>query len=236
MLVVAALLACVALVSVVRAPGRLKPSRSGHRHRKRDRGKPQQELDMGMLVTEVATRLRSGATVEGAWRQSLEHHGLYGAHDQMLRASPGAVLDEHGVPTQLRQLWDANPLQRLARGRLWRRVDSLPATFAVCRMGHATGAPMADILDSCAEGITEAGESRSAREVALAGPQTSARMLATLPIVGIAIGYVLGVDPLDFLFETTVGNVALVAGIAFEIAGLVVVYRMVREAKNAEAE
>ena len=41
--------------------------------RAKGRGK---RTDMGMLVAETATRLRSGATPEGAWRQTLERAGL----------------------------------------------------------------------------------------------------------------------------------------------------------------
>lgn len=41
--------------------------------RAKGRGK---RADMGMLVAETATRLRSGATPEGAWRQTLERAGL----------------------------------------------------------------------------------------------------------------------------------------------------------------
>ena len=60
--------------------------------RAKGRGK---RADMGMLVAETATRLRSGATPEGAWRQTLERAGL-GAH---------ADLDADGVPAALRKLW-----------------------------------------------------------------------------------------------------------------------------------
>jgi len=110
--------------------------------RAKGRGK---RADMGMLVAETATRLRSGATPEGAWRQTLERAGL-GAH---------ADLDADGVPAALRKLWLA-PRWRRTVGEEVRL--GVPPAIAVCRMSKLTGAPTADVLESCAAGITEAGE------------------------------------------------------------------------------
>ena len=227
------------------------------RHKKERARARRQDLQMGAMLTEVATRLRSGATVEKAWERTLEHlqvdriaanssrkswsHAAdHSGTDQVCRvgslrrerhlASGGSVqipsLDADGVPLALRQLWNMSSFTR-------RRVGL--HSIAVCRMGHATGAPMAEILDSCAAGVTEAGEARSARDVALAGPQSSARMLAVLPILGLALGYVIGANPFEFLLGSVWGHLALAGGIAFEIAGMVLVARMVAKAQR-EAE
>ncbi|MFY9262564.1 MAG: hypothetical protein GX483_08865 [Actinomycetaceae bacterium] len=179
------------------------------------------ELDLGMLVTEVATRLRSGAQVEQAWEAALESYGY-----------PGSYIDEEGVPSELRRLWELGPFGR-RRARLPATTQAtIPATFAVCRMGYRTGAPLADILDACAEGMTEAGEAIAAREVALAGPITSARMLAILPFIGMGLAYVMGVNPLGFFFGGALGSLVGVVGLAFEIAGVIWVARLVRRAKE----
>ena len=144
--------------------------------RAKGRGK---RADMGMLVAETATRLRSGATPEGAWRQTLERAGL-GAH---------ADLDADGVPAALRKLWLA-PRWRRTVGEEVRL--GVPPAIAVCRMSKLTGAPTADVLESCAAGITEAGEAAAARRVAMAGPKASARILALLPVLGLCVGTMIG--------------------------------------------
>ena len=64
-------------------------------------------------------------------------------------------------------------------------------------------------------------EAASARSVALAGPQTSAQMLAWLPLIGVVLGSVLGAKPLHFLLSTTAGRFVFVLGLACEIAGIV---------------
>jgi tight adherence protein B len=188
-----------------------------------------------MLLTEVATRLRSGAAVDRAWRESLRHHGL----DQVggLRGhSRKEVLDDEGVPYALREIWTMPKWKRFVRGWSATSISAVPAAAAVCRMGYLTGAPMADILDACALGITESAEAQSARDVALAGPQSSATMLAALPGVGIAFGMLLGADPIHFLLHTRLGIAVFIAGIACEVAGIVLVRRLVARARFEEVD
>lgn len=182
-------------------------------------------LDMGAIVTEVATRLRSGSTPERAWSQTLEHAGL---------PVTDPMLDADGVPLALRQLEHMRWRERRRVGVNDVVLHTLPATYAVCTMSFRTGAPMAEVLEACAAGITESGEAKSAREVALAGPQTSARMLAVLPIFGLLLGFALGADPLGFLFTTPLGHLTLAAGVAFEAVGVVWTHRMVARARVEE--
>lgn len=218
-------IAMLVLVSYVTVP-RVKVAR-----RRKFREKPLRQvpnsIDMGSIVTEVASRLRSGSSPERAWRQTLTQAGLH-VGDQ--------VLDEEGVPFTLRRLGSMGWRERRQAGVTAVVLHTLPATFAVCTMSYRTGAPMADVLDACAEGITESGEARSARDVALAGPLASARMLAALPIFGLALGWALGADPLGFLFTTPFGHIALAGGVGFELAGIGWTARMVAEARAAGEE
>ncbi len=184
-------------------------------------------IDMGAIVTEVASRLRSGANPERAWEQTFTQAGI---------EAGDPVLGEDGVPRALRRLETLGWRERRRAGVTQVVLHTLPATYAVCAMSARTGAPMAEVLDACAEGITESGEARSARDVALAGPLASARMLAALPIFGLALGWALGADPLGFLFTTMFGRLALIAGVGFEVLGIVWTARMVAEARAAEDE
>ena len=205
------------------------------------------EIDMGLMLTEVATRLRSGAAVGQAWEKTLAHQlsdsggAEFGAGTKSGRktgvksggkAGVANSLDEQGVPTLLRALWQAHWWQRRQFKMSKVGRAALPATFAVCRLGAATGAPMAEIFDSCAVGIVEAGEAHSAREVALAGPQTSAYMLSVLPLIGLALGFVLGVNPFDFLLGSAWGHLALAAALAFELGGFFWVRALVAKARR----
>ncbi|MCI7305442.1 MULTISPECIES: type II secretion system F family protein [Trueperella] len=196
------------------------------RRRRRRKKSERQVLDMGAIVTEVATRLRSGSTPERAWSQTLQHAGL---------AVSDPILGDDGVPVALREMEKMGWRERKRVGVSEVVLHTLPATYAVCAMSFRTGAPMADVLEACAAGITESGEAKNAREVALAGPRTSARMLAGLPAIGILLGYAMGANPLGFLFTTPLGQLALMAGLGFEVAGLVWTGRMVARARVEEA-
>lgn len=191
------------------------------------------DIDLGVLASEVATRLRAGMGVERAWRLSLERSGL---------PERVPVLDRQGTPRVLVEL--ENQVGMVAEVRAFLtgapRIShltrvALPSLLAATRLTWQTGAPMADVLDECAEGLTEAGEAQSAREIALQGPKSTAMMLAWLPLVGLGLGIMMRVDPLGFLLGSGLGRIFLAAGIACEILGLVIVRKMVRTAQTEGA-
>lgn len=127
------------------------------------------------LATEVATRLRSGATSSDAWAEAAARAGL------------DPSVDSAGVPVALGE-----------PGR-----EDVRAAWV---MAAELGAPLADILDECALAFTHAEENASARAIALAGPRASARLLAALPLAGVALGSLLGADPLAQLLSGGAGH------------------------------
>ncbi len=197
-------------------------SGAGARRRARSPRPRKVAVEPGLLVSEVATRLRSGATTEAAWRQALTRLGLVAPGD--------AELDSYGVPGALRRLWGM-PARTLRKSGDMR--TGIPPAVAVCRMSHLTGAPTADVLDSCAHGVMEAAEASAARRVALAGPKASARMLSWLPLLGLGLGMVMGADPLGFLTGSMIGMGCLLVGLMFEVVGILWVRRLAARAEEA---
>lgn len=218
----------------VRSPIRRHPGESSGR-RSRSRAVPtSNELDIGVLMTEVATRLRAGASVDRAWSTTFERAGLRGPE------SDEPVLDSSGVPGVLRELAGQRTWLDRMRARIRGQPVLTPATraalpgaIAACHVTFVSGAPMADVFDQCAAGLTEAGEAQSARHVALAGPKASARLLAFFPALGLVLGIALGADPIGFLVGHPIGRLALAAGVVLEVVGLMWVQQMVH---RAEAE
>lgn len=237
---------CITLLAVAGSPAR---ARLPHKARSKRRwwksgsvGTRQSkaaELDMGLMLSEVATRLRSGASVESAW------------HHTVVRLMAGSTvtrsieigLNENGVPRALHAIWlNPNVLRggpmrfafasRLARNRNLGVRFGIPPAVAACRLSQASGAPAAHILDACASGVTEAVEAAAERKVALAAPKATARMLAWLPLLGLALGWALGAAPLAFLFGTGLGKACLAAGLASECIGLMWVNRLSRKAEE----
>ena len=105
------------------------------------------------------------------------------------------------------------------------RQDAVDApvlrSLAACwEAGSAAGSGLADAVDRLAASHRAAEEIRGELEVQLAGPRATARMLSGLPLIGIALGVLLGADPLGFLLGSPVGFACLAIGIALTVVGM----------------
>ena len=200
------------------------------------------EPDLALLLTEVASLLRAGATSQRAWTRALQRSGL----------SEGVEPDDDGVPPALHALADLQHdswLPRWREGRLhWRppprgqrarqrraTAAGVPGAIASCRLSSALGAPLADILEAVAGGVAESGHAEASRRAALAGPRTTARLLACLPVVGLGLGMLVGADPADLLLDGGLGSALGGLGVLLMVAGHLVTGRLVRAA-TAESD
>jgi tight adherence protein B len=66
----------------------------------------------------------------------------------------------------------------------------------------------------------------------LAGPRSTAVLLALLPLFGLVLGTGLGADPAGVLLHTRVGLACLAAGVLLEWAGLAWTARIIRTAEG----
>ena len=161
--------------------------------------------DVAALMSEVAARLRAGTAVHEAWRAAID------------RARSGGVgslrLESHG----------ATVVPTLSVGGPRRRSTALAAQVAAMRaatrLADRVGAPLADVLDRCADGVAAAGRAEFARRVALAGPASTARLLSGLPVVGLALGAAFGADPMSALLDGGIGTGAALGGLGLLALG-----------------
>jgi len=93
---------------------------------------------------------------------------------------------------------------------------------------HRSGAAAADVFDGIGEGLLAQIAEAQEREVVLAGPRTTARVLATLPLIGLVLGASLGLNTLGTLFGTRAGLICLLAGVGLWSAGQYWSTRLVR--------
>lgn len=95
------------------------------------------------------------------------------------------------------------------------------AMLAACwEVGSGSGAGLASAVARLADSARVAEDVRVQLEAQLAGPRATARMLAALPLVGLALGSLLGAEPLRWIFGTPVGLTCLAAGIGLTILGM----------------
>jgi tight adherence protein B len=105
--------------------------------------------------------------------------------------------------------------------------DSLTAVAAAWHLAEQSGAPLAVILDRMAASIQD--EVDLDREVAVeAGPaRATARLMAVLPLFGLGLGLLLGVNPVAVLLGSGLGVACLTAGLALACGGVWWIERIV---------
>lgn len=108
-------------------------------------------------------------------------------------------------------------------------VGTLMASWTV---SQTTGAPLSEVLSRTAEAIEDDIDAQAARDSALAGPRATARILSTLPVVGLGLGTLIGSDPVGVLAGQFWGRIALVTGTVLGLVGMIWSKRLVLRAQG----
>jgi tight adherence protein B len=95
----------------------------------------------------------------------------------------------------------------------------LRAIAAVWIVAVAAGSPLGRALRGAASALRDRAEVLREVEVALAGPRSTARLVAWLPLVGLGFALLIGVDVLGVLTGSPVGLALLAAGSMTAVAG-----------------
>ena len=92
--------------------------------------------------------------------------------------------------------------RKLRSGRDRRVWGELAACFDTA---EASGCPLADVLARFAAHLEAEDDAEAARQTALAGPRATVRLLTWLPLSGLGLGLLLGVDPVGDAAGNAVG-------------------------------
>ncbi|MEU2199926.1 hypothetical protein [Isoptericola sp. NPDC019482] len=160
-----------------------------------------------VAVAQVVALLRAGAPPAAAWSRAL-----------------GVPVDTTGVPDQA-------ALAPMVGGA--RHARSVVAATVLAR---DVGAPLASVLDAVSGALVAEAEARAERDASLAGPRATARVLMWLPLLGAALGWVLGADPLATALDGGVGSAAVGLGLLLLAAGWAWTRRLVAAARTAGEE
>lgn len=96
-------------------------------------------------------------------------------------------------------------------------LDELAAAWEV---SERSGAPLARVLDRLGEGIRDQREAQREIRSGLGPAKATARLMAVLPVFGLALGMSMGARPFDVLLNTVPGSLCLAAGAALACAGV----------------
>lgn len=88
------------------------------------------------------------------------------------------------------------------------------------------GAPLSTVLTRLADRARDDLDLAAEVDAELAPARATARLMAVLPVFGLALGSGLGGDPVEVLLETVPGGICLVLGVAFASAGVLWVERV----------
>lgn len=184
-----------------------------------------------VAVRSVASRARRRAAVhrDGQWQEACE---ILATELRAGRSAEQAVTTAAVACDDLRRAVRSLHLGGDVVAGLRRIVDA-PAAAGLASAwatAHASGAGLAGVVERVTDELTAQLELRREIDSQLAAPRATARLLALLPLGGMALGVFLGVDPLRMLLGTTVGLCCLVVGSVLALAGVVWVDRLARSA------
>lgn len=199
------LLALLAAAAAVVAK-RILNARKANQKRRAQQGRVREAC--GILATELA----AGRPPENA---------LQAAADVLPELAPIAATGRMGgdIPTALRAI----------DGPGTEALQQIAAAWAVA---EHSGAGLAGVVAKVANGL--GADELQRREVAaqLAAPRATAKLLAGLPVFGLALGAGVGSNPFQVLFGTGYGIACLLVGAALTAAGLLWVERLARRAER----
>ncbi len=92
------------------------------------------------------------------------------------------------------------------------------------------GIPLVRLLEQMRMRIDARDRHRTATAAQLQGAQATAVILALLPVAGIAMGTVMGADPIGFLTGGGIGGVLLVIGVGLVAAGFAMTQKILERA------
>lgn len=109
-------------------------------------------------------------------------------------------------------------------------AEGLAGLAACWQVSVDRGAGLAGGVDRVASALRAEQQQREELQAQLAGPRSTAWLLAILPVIGVLLGTAMGARPLSILLHTPVGVGCLVIGAAMEWAGIAWTAHIVRDA------
>ncbi len=175
------------------------------------------------LCSEIAGELRAGRPPGIALADAV----------QRLRGPSGPGSAEWATPLLAAARFGGDVPRALRLAARRPGAEGLAGAAACWEVAVDGGAGLADGLDRVAVTVRAERDQREELRAQLAGPRSTAAMLALLPAFGVLLGCALGADPLRVLLRTPAGLTCLALGGLLEWAGLAWTARIVRTAEEA---
>lgn len=110
-------------------------------------------------------------------------------------------------------------------------ADVFAGMSAVWTVSERSGAPAADMILRYARAQRSALDADRERRIAMAGPRATVRVLSWLPLIGVGLGLLIGVQPVE-LFSGLPGRVSIGGGLGLYLVGRWWMRRMMARAER----
>mgnify|MGYP001557577676 CR=1 FL=1 len=169
----------------------------------------------------IAAELRAGSTPASAFRAAaaMAPQPLFAA------VHPVASEAANGDPAEL-----ADAIAAAATGPPYHGLRTLAACW---RVVVASGAMIGPAIDRVADALHDEIDLDRELDTSLAASRATVRLLAALPLVGLALGMAIGAQPLAFLLGSPAGWACLLLAALFDGAGVWWVRHITRGAIRA---
>ena len=109
-------------------------------------------------------------------------------------------------------------------------TDEFARIAPLFALSASRGVPLSRLVAAARDDIDHTRRHRAATNAALAGPKTTAVVLALLPFAGLLMGAVMGANPLALLTGGGLGGALLTVGTALVCAGVIVSQHIIQGA------
>lgn len=172
---------------------------------------------MAEALRSLVAELRAGA------------HPATAAESAAIDAEPGAAAAMRGIAAVARLDGDVERALAASRAANPATAHVLTQLARAWILVRRHGLPLADVLDSVRHDLDTRARFTRQVHARMAGPRTSATILAGLPAVGLLLGQAMGAHPVRILTATTPGQLLLVTGTLLTCAGLTWSARLTRQ-------
>lgn len=115
------------------------------------------------------------------------------------------------------------------------KIDALKRLQLVLQVSSETGAPIINALDVLISGCIAWTERQALIRNELSSTKSTVTILATLPLIGLGLSSLLGMNTVSWLFTNRIGLLCIFVGATFELLGIYWVKTIIRSANGRAA-
>ncbi|MFC7401234.1 hypothetical protein [Citricoccus sp. GCM10030269] len=177
-----------------------------------------------VLLRRASALLQAGRRPDQIWSE------LSALYEPCARAGTprGCCLNHELVAADVEVVLGGDPLAHTNGPGQRRHWQQLSGCLAVSR---DAGVGLVGLLDRLADALEEGQDAQQARDAAIAGPQSTARLLGLLPLAGLGLSALAGAPPTELL-SNTLGWLVVGTGGGLAVVGQLWTRALIRQSED----